>query len=214
MTQDATAFARHLRAHLPPNVSLGQADPSRLYPLVPGETLPPSVPKRLAEFSAGRHAARSALSLPDLPLPIGSDRAPIWPPGRLGSITHCAGLCLAIVGQTQAYQGIGLDAEPEVPMRKDLWDQILRPEELAADGLDALVHFVAKEAVYKAQYNVSKQAFGFQTLRLSFTGDRFVSMFMEEVPPYAQGAVLNGVVLRAGGFCGALVTIRQAAPDV
>lgn len=211
-TKGAAAFAVALRAVLPPGITLGQADPSRLYPLARGEGLPLAVPKRQAEFSAGRAAARAALQRPDQPLPIGPDRAPIWPDGRTGSITHCTGLCLAIVGRTADYQGIGLDAEPEVAMDAGLWDQILHPDEVARDGLDALAHFVAKEAAYKAQSGISKQLFGFQTLRLTICGDGFEAAFTEPVPPFATGQSLAGKLLRAGGFLGAVVVIRQPVP--
>lgn len=210
--QGAAAFAVALRAVLPPGIALGQADPSRLYPLAQGEGPGLAVPKRQAEFSAGRAAARAALRRPDQPLPIGPDRAPIWPEGSTGSITHCAGLCLAIVGRTAAFQGIGLDAEPEVAMDDALWDQILHPEEVARDGLDALAHFVAKEAAYKAQFGISKQLFGFQTLKLSIHDDDFEAVFAEDISPFKTGYRLAGRLLRAGGYLGAVVVIRQPLP--
>ena len=204
---DAAAFALALRAVLPPGVNLGQADPSRLHPLAQGERLPGAVPARLAEFSAGRAAARIALHNPDQPIPIGPDRAPIWPAGLVGSITHCAGLCLAVVGKSQDYQGLGLDAEPDLPLAADLWPTILRGDEHLSDHASALVHFVAKEAAYKAQYSISERLFGFQTLRLTFDEDRFEAEFAEPIPPFAKGDRLRGKVLRAGGYLGAFVAI-------
>lgn len=205
--QGTAAFATALRAVLPAGLRLGQADPARVHPLLPGEALPQAVPRRLAEFSAGRAAARAALGRPDQALPMGPDRAPVWPTDSLGSITHCAGLCLAVVGGAADFQGIGLDAEPEVPLDPVLRDQILRPDEQAADGLAALAHFVAKEACYKAQYALSRQLFGFQTLRLVFAQDRFRAAFTETVLPFRKGHVLRGRMIRAGGYLGALVTL-------
>lgn len=204
---DANAFATALRDILPPGIGFGQADPARLHPLGDGEVLPGAVPTRLAEFSAGRAAARVAMLLPDQGLPIGPDRAPVWPAGVVGSITHCAGLCLAVIGKTQDYQGLGLDAEPEIPLDRDLWSSILRSDEVARDGIEALAHFVAKEAAYKAQYAVTRQLFGFHTLRLTFAGTDFAAEYIDPIAPYRAGHVLRGQILRAGGYLGALVAI-------
>lgn len=209
----AAAFATALRAALPQGIHLGQADPARIYPLFPGEDLPAAVPKRLAEFSAGRAAARVALRKPLQALPIGPDRAPVWPLDHVGSITHCAGLCLAIAGRSADFQGIGLDVEPEVALDAALWDQILRPDEAARDGLVALAHFVAKEACYKAQFAVSGQLFDFHRLRLEFSGPWFRAIFTETVLPFHKGHVLQGRIIRAGGYLGAMVALGQPARD-
>ncbi|MBN1173619.1 MAG: 4'-phosphopantetheinyl transferase, partial [Micromonosporaceae bacterium] len=53
-----------------------------------------AVPRRRAEFTTGRHCARLALaSLGVEPAAIlaGPDRAPRWPAGIVGTITHCDG---------------------------------------------------------------------------------------------------------------------------
>jgi 4'-phosphopantetheinyl transferase EntD len=211
---DAAAFAAQLRAVLPPGVSLGAADPARLHPLAQGEGIAGAVPARLAEYSAGRAAARTALLRPDQPIPMGADRAPIWPPGVVGSITHCAGLCLAIVSKDTEFQGLGLDAEPMSPVAPDLWDSILRQDEMATDGIAVLKHFVAKEAAYKAQYAVTKHLFGFHTLRLHFDGDRFSAEFCAPVAPFVKGAILRGEWVSSPKYLGALVAIRSPAPGV
>lgn len=206
---DAAAFATALRAVLPRGTNLGQADPSRLHPLAQGEGPPGAVPARLAEFSAGRAAARIALQHPDQPIPIGPDRAPIWPSGLVGTITHCAGLCLAVVGKSSDFRGLGLDAEPDMPLAADLWSTILRGDEAPSDHHSALVHFVAKEAAYKAQHCISKRLFGFHTLRLTFNQDQFAAEFAEPIPPFAKGDRLRGDILRAGGYLGAFVAVTQ-----
>lgn len=204
---DAAGFAVALRAVLPPGVNLGQADPARLHPLAKGEGLPGAMPARLAEYSAGRAAVRAALQNPDQPILTGPDRAPVWPRGLVGSITHCAGLCLAIVGKCEFYQGLGLDAEPDVPLEPGLWTTILRGDEVVSDHHSALAHFVAKEAAYKAQYGISKRLFGFSTLRLTFEKDRFQAEFVEPIPPFAKGTCLGGQILRTGGYLGAFVAV-------
>src|SRR5690242_7832438 len=58
-----------------------------------------AVEKRIAEFCAGRHCAREALrALGRTPGAILAEgRAPIWPDGVVGAITHCTGYCGAVV---------------------------------------------------------------------------------------------------------------------
>ena len=48
--------------------------------------------KRLSDFATGRYCAMKALEqfgIQDAIIPIGEDRAPIWPEGIVGSISHC-----------------------------------------------------------------------------------------------------------------------------
>ena len=76
-----------------------------------------AIPKRRGEFAQGRSAARAAMGLlghPPMAIPAGSDRAPIWPKGLVGSITHTNGLCAAALSQNAA--ALGIDAEQAVPL--------------------------------------------------------------------------------------------------
>ena len=69
-----------------------------------------AVPQRRREFFAGRLAAHRAMEalghLPE-PVPMGQDRAPVWPQGLVGSISHGAGACAAMYGQKGAFQRSG-----------------------------------------------------------------------------------------------------------
>jgi 4'-phosphopantetheinyl transferase EntD len=201
-------LATALRPLLPGGVTLGQA--AAALPLMPGEAIGAAVPARLEEFALGRTAARAALSaLGQAPVAIaaGADRAPVWPEGVTGSITHCAGACLAVAGHSRQWAGLGLDAEPLSPLDPDLWPGLLARGEDLRDGMQALALFVAKEAAYKAQYALSRQLFDFATLRLTWTGDRFAAAFTRPVPPFAAGAVLSGQVVRTARHLAALVAI-------
>lgn len=198
-----TELARRL---LPPGAAVAAADPARSHPLLPGEVLPGALPGRLAEFSAGRHAARAAMMALGLPLaaiPMADDRAPIWPEGVAGAITHSRSHCLAAVLSGAA--GLGLDLEEDVDLPVDLWSTILLPEErdwvLRQDhpGRAATLVFSAKEAAYKAQYPHSLSLFGFDTLRLAFQGDGFAAMFCRPVSPFAAGDRIPGRWGRAEG---------------
>ncbi|MBL4928222.1 4'-phosphopantetheinyl transferase family protein [Fuscibacter oryzae] len=196
-----------LRAVLPSGVVSAAPDDSPLWPV---EQIGPAVPGRLAEFAAGRSAARAAMrALGHNPaaIPAGADRAPLWPAGLTGSITHCAGACLAVVGRTTQWAGLGLDAEPVANLEPALWPTLLAEGESVADGQAALALFVAKEAAYKAQYALSRQLFDFQTLRLIWQGDRFGAAFTRAVAPFASGTVLSGQMVRTSGHLAAFVAI-------
>ncbi len=83
---------------------------------------------------AGRACARAALvqlGYGAVALPMGTDRAPCWPTGATGSITHTHGYCAAVVAATTQIRALGLDAEPQDSVKPHLWRRICSPEELA-----------------------------------------------------------------------------------
>lgn len=146
---------------LPPGVAGAHLrDFSAAGPLPAAEetSLGPVGPARAGEFAAGRHCARAALSAlgrPGAELPRRGDRAPGWPAGTVGSITHCRGYCAAAAGPTVSYLSIGIDAEPNEPLPAVVLPRISSAAERrwigAAPGgvhWDRLL-FSAKESVYK-----------------------------------------------------------------
>ena len=61
-----------------------------------------AVPKRIQEFADGRLCARRALEefgVTNFPIRMARDRQPVWPDSLIGSITHTAGLCAAVVAE-------------------------------------------------------------------------------------------------------------------
>ena len=82
---------------LPPFVSAAETREDRLdVELFPEEELAlgDAVEKRRREFMTGRACAREALAglgFPDSPVGSGTKGEPLWPPGVVGSITHCEG---------------------------------------------------------------------------------------------------------------------------
>lgn len=158
-----------------------------------------AVPARRAEFAAGRTAARQALALMgqvDISIPMGPDRAPVWPAGLVGTITHAGGLALAACAR--GFAGIGLDLEPATPLDPDLVASLCLPSEQdwlsrqPAPGLAAKLIFCAKEAAYKAQYPVSKQIFDFQTLEITLQGQSLTARFQRPIPPFPAGFSFEG----------------------
>ena len=132
-----------------------------------------AVEKQRLEFTLGRVCARMALTglgFPSVPLPVGADRAPVWPEGIVGSISHCSGLAGAAVARGNRHAGLGLDIEPLEPVDESLFRMIATPREhdwlagLPPDesGRIARLLFSAKESVYKALNPLLGVFLGFQ----------------------------------------------------
>jgi 4'-phosphopantetheinyl transferase EntD len=218
---DGKGLLAALTSALPAGLAAAMDDPD-LGPhgLLPPEALIRAVPRRLSEFAAGRRAARAAmakLGLPAMAVPHGPDRAPVWPAGVAGSISHTKGLCVAIVGRAHVWAGLGLDIEPDHGLDVALWSDILRPSETAriddlppgSQGSAAMAVFLAKEAAYKAQYPISRTLFAFQDVEVGVDGERFVAVLTRDVPGLAKGTAIPGQFCRADGYVAAFCAIRQ-----
>lgn len=207
------ALQAALRDMLGPDVGIGITDPcAPTSPLWDAEhpAMARAIPKRLAEFTAGRQAARAAmadLGLPPAAIPLGKDRAPLWPAGLVGSISHTDDLCIAIVSQD--HSSLGIDVEPATALEQELWETICTPSEQAwmqtrpDPGLGAKMLFCAKEAVYKAQYPLTGQVIEFTDVFVTFDLEQglFQADFGPQGPRLApldgQVIVQDGVILAA-----------------
>lgn len=136
-----------------------------------------AVPKRRDEFLTGRalaHDLLARLGCAPAPLLPGERRAPLWPDGVVGSISHGAGLCVVAVARADAVPGLGLDVEQAAPLKPKLWDRILLDEERAlladldedAAGRRAKLLFAAKEALYKSLAPRVTRVLGFDEARV------------------------------------------------
>ncbi|WIB75839.1 4'-phosphopantetheinyl transferase superfamily protein [Curtobacterium sp. MCPF17_002] len=123
-------------------------------------TLAQAAPDRLAEFRTARSCAREALRIlgePKTSIPVGADRAPVWPAGIVGSITHCVGYRAAVVAKGEHVLAVGVDAEPDAPLPPGIAEATFTAGETAATrGLPAGANwdrllFSAKEAIFKLQ---------------------------------------------------------------
>ena len=181
---------------------------------LPGEAAclsPRALDKRRREFAAGRHAVRQAMALsglPAAPVLVGEDRAPIWPEGVVGGITHTASCAIAAVGRKGAVQSVGVDVEEDTPLKEKLLGEICLPGEVAwlnaqADPLRlAKLIFSAKEAAYKAQYPFSRTVFGFSGMETEWdmaTG-QFTARFTRDVAPFATGHMIKGRFAMGSGL--------------
>lgn len=162
------------------------------------EAVSRAVPKRVAEFAAGRRAARNALSqigIADAELPVGSDRAPVWPMGTTGSITHDTGLALAAAVLLREAGSIGIDITEAVPLPADVRDQILRhPHEASLDDLEARAAFSAKETLFKALSPHVGFVFGFSAavVHVDMNAGLFEAHILHDLGPFEKGRFWEG----------------------
>ncbi len=160
--------------------------------------------KRRREFAAGRWLARTALrqlGFSGAPLLIGPDRAPLWPAGAVGSISHTGDHCVAVVATSPPYRSLGVDVEPATSLEESLWPQICTSNELgwllqqpeANRGRLCHLLFVVKECVYKYQAPISQTLLEFQDLDVTLSVSK--SDFRAEiVRPGLQGFPVGRVL--------------------
>jgi enterobactin synthetase component D len=149
-----------------------------------GIACPPSVErsvgKRRAEYLAGRRVAVAALrevGATASDLAIGDARAPCWPAGFTGSITHAEGLAAAVAMPVGGVRGVGIDLEHVVS--ESALDAIVQSvidageqqslSELAGRigwPLALTVAFSVKESFYKATAATVGRIFDFSALRI------------------------------------------------
>jgi len=121
----------------------------------------------------------SLLQLAGLPLDLRVEKRPDgardWPRGFAGSLTHKGTVVLGAIAAVSTVKMIGLDLE-----RIDHADLLPIETLVAAEGLPpridrqfgTLLAFSAKEAVFKAQYPVTRDRLDFSAVRLRWTGSR------------------------------------------
>jgi enterobactin synthetase component D len=168
---------------------------AELAPLVREPAISESaVPKRRAEFLAGRFAARTALAALGVDSTPGRDAEgrPVWPVGVVGSITHGAGRALCAVASSRDVRGVGIDVERwmSASTKEELLARICDDSERAVlarlrtpEPASVTVAFSAKESLYKCLFP-------------------HVGRFMD----FSAAAVVDARALEGrGGFSGELV---------
>ena len=188
------------------------------------------VSKRQAEFLAGRlcalEAIRGLTGKPFVP-PVGEDRAPQWPQGIVGSITHSAGWAGVVAGHRQHWDGVGLDIERLLtPERADrLASEILTPSELEGYALMSLSEraalvtrtFSLKESLFKALYPLVRQRFYFQDAAVAEVtqhGTARLHLLIDLPGDWRKGAELDGQFATFDGYLLSLVCIPARPSSV
>jgi enterobactin synthetase component D len=211
---DGTAYAPFLSTpdlRMLPEGPLLQADfePAALAQVALPFAIPPSlaraVPKRRAEFAAGRllaHRAQQALGLAPRPVAIGPGRAPAWPPGLTGSITHSGGVAAVWLSDMRGLS-LGLDLEQRLGgdgLRAVRQRVLNGPERdlLGADPWQATAAFSAKETLFKALFGQVGRHFGFDAARVAAAGQTRLRLALTRdlTPRLPAGAVFDIAVER------------------
>ena len=180
------------------------------------------VAKRQAEYLAGRLCAREALrrvtgqpSVPD----VGEDRAPQWPRGVVGSITHGANWAAALVAQREHWRALGLDVERLLPAERAqrLQGEILTPAELQRlQNLDdetraarISLTFSLKESLFKALYPLVRTRFYFHDAELVHSNEGLARLrLLIDLPGgWSRGSELNGQFCEFDGYLLSLVSV-------
>lgn len=179
-----------------------------------------AVEKRRREFATGRACARDALTRLGFepgPILVGTQGAPRWPGGVVGSITHCAGYRACAVAHSGDLLALGVDAEPNEPLPEGLIADVAVPEErgwlrrATAEVPEVeweRLLFSIKESVYKAWFPLAGRWLGFEDAAVAVDRDAgtFAARLLVPGPSLPDGAltgfrgrwlVRDGIVLAA-----------------
>lgn len=138
--------------------------------------------RRRQRFARGRSAVHLALARLGIqkscPILRGRSGEPLWPPGIMGSISHCDPWSVAVVANGPSPLFIGVDLENVRCVNEiDITELICSEKELtwvnASNdfGRRLAVTFSAKEAAYKAFYRACKSYIDFKEVALSPLAD-------------------------------------------
>jgi len=138
-----------------------------------------AVNKRRAEYLASRYAARIALTslgISDFLLDNDADRAPIWPAGIIGSLSHTAQRAVIVCAAARPQRMAGVDVEllMKADSALELSEIIVSADELiylkqcGIPLTSALtLAFSLKESLYKAVYPQLRQFMDFHSAEVT-----------------------------------------------
>jgi enterobactin synthetase component D len=135
---------------------------------------------------------------------IGVDRAPVWPAGVVGAITHAEGFAAAAVARAADAAGIGLDSEGllSASAQDAVYSLAVTRDEMEALAGARLgettlltVVFSAKESLFKCLYPIVGHYFDFHDAAIVDVneGDRtFLAELRTELGGLAPGTRVGG----------------------
>ncbi|ALM92276.1 4'-phosphopantetheinyl transferase superfamily protein [Alteromonas stellipolaris] len=138
-----------------------------------------AVYKRQAEFLAGRYAAQQALkhiNVPDKQVGRSIERAPVWPPGTIGSISHSDSIAICISSIRQKHIALGVDIEPimSLGVANDVHRLVMSNNERKYFNTLAMNESEAVTFVYSAKESLFKAIFQFIPQYLDFSASEIV----------------------------------------
>ena len=179
--------------------------------------------ERMREPVNGRLYAKRALAMLGVcgvELPIAPDRAPLWPMGLVGSLTHVRnpprGHIAAAVARTHTVRAIGIDVEREGDLHVHTWEHVLTLRELEriltlplhARATEVQILWCAKEAVAKA----ARRAIEPPEVEIERdpTGGGFTAIWQTTIEDAASNAkIWRGRTTRSQGFVLAAVVLPR-----
>lgn len=192
------------------------------------EKLTTAIAKRRLEFLAGRFCAQAALAGLGIgaqdTLEISQSKAPKWPTGVIGSITHTKNYAAAVVGKSTTWQGLGIDSEVIVEDSKPTslikhvcidgeFEKLARDYEMGISELFTLI-FSAKESLFKAINPIVNKFFGFKGAsldRLSPEEGSFIVRLQTTLSPgFQAGYEYKGYYTTTGNRIMTYVFIRNS----
>ena len=188
-------------------------DLTRFHSLAPAERqlVENAVDRRKADFGDSRWCAHQAMQplTEDQPIMRGVRGMPVFPVGITGSLTHTEGFRAALVGRSQRWRSLGIDAEPARKLPDGVLQAISNRQErrrlskLAVEnGVEfaETVLFSAKEATYKAWFPLTHRFLDFDQADIDVRSDGTFTSYLLTRPvpvPFIQGRwlVRDGVVV-------------------
>lgn len=196
--------------------------------IAPGYTFGPTeeraiagaVSRRREEFITGRRLARAALErlgCEPREIPRDASFVPRWPEGFIGTISHGGCLCVAHVGRTRDFVGMGVDIEVALPLDPSLVRLICRPDEHVLDDVHrpcdmTIIRFAAKEAFFKSYFPAARTFLEFHDVYVDIDTDRglFEAFLVAPDKPMLNGArAFTGRFERMGTYILAAAWIRH-----
>lgn len=164
------------------------------------------VAKRYREFTAGRLCAREVLKklgVDNFPLLVGDNREPLWPPGIVGSISHCRDNCVVVASRDTPIVGLGVDVEDSAPLGTEIKSLVCRKSEeqwvidVSKPGcIDwAKIIFSAKESVYKCLFPLNNIYMDFKEVKITFNlqkNEFSIDLFNREMAQFVESYTMIG----------------------
>ena len=175
-----------------------------------------AVPRRQAQFRAGRYCAMKALEAIDRRF-AGHDvrraasGAPVWPDGVTGSITHTDDFAAAAVAPSVDTASLGIDTErimssAQAAQVADLVASEREVAEVCRAGLSRLeavtLAFSAKESIFKCLHPITGRYFDFRDVRIDSVdahGKTFTARLVQTLSPSfrAESTLQGGFEIEA-----------------
>jgi 4'-phosphopantetheinyl transferase EntD len=171
---DQRSLDAALHAVAPAGVRVGwrtisDHDVSLLHP-VEAVSVERAVPKRRREFATGRVLLRDLIGT-SAAIPVGGDRAPVFPDGVVASLAHDDVYAVAAASDLPDL-ALGVDVEPSGQLDDRMSAMILRPDET---GLDAHLAFALKEAAYKTWSSCGGRMLEHHDVRITVAASEFTA---------------------------------------